>query len=63
MECSLGGPAPCMSWASARSSITSPAITGANRGPDGQALFGPVREAPAGPGPADQLAAFLGRAV
>jgi uncharacterized protein (TIGR03086 family) len=39
------------------------AITDAYRGPDGQALFGPVREAPAGAGPADQLAAFLGRAV
>jgi uncharacterized protein (TIGR03086 family) len=39
------------------------AITDAYRGPDGQALFGPAREAPAGAGPADQLAAFLGRAV
>ena len=39
------------------------AITDALRGPDGQAPFGPVREAPAGSGPADQLAAFLGRAV
>jgi uncharacterized protein (TIGR03086 family) len=38
-------------------------ITDALRGPDGQAPFGPVREAPAGSGPADQLAAFLGRAV
>jgi uncharacterized protein (TIGR03086 family) len=38
-----------------------PAITGAYRGVDGQALFGPVVEAPAGAGPADQLAAFLGR--
>ena len=33
------------------------------RGPDGQAPFGPAREAPAGAGPADQLAAFLGRQV
>jgi uncharacterized protein (TIGR03086 family) len=39
------------------------AISDAFRGPDGQALFGPAREAPAGAGPADQLAAFLGRAV
>jgi uncharacterized protein (TIGR03086 family) len=39
------------------------AITGALRGPDGQALFGPAREAPAGVGPAGQLAAFLGRVV
>jgi uncharacterized protein (TIGR03086 family) len=37
------------------------AITDAFRGPDGQAAFGPVAEAPAGTGPADQLAAFLGR--
>ncbi len=35
----------------------------AYRGPDGQALFGAVREVPAGAGAADQLAAFLGRAV
>jgi len=33
------------------------------RGPDGQAPFGPAVEAPAGVGPADQLAAFLGRRV
>jgi len=33
------------------------------RGPDGEALFGPAVEAPAGAGPADQLAAFLGRRV
>ncbi|MGH3212187.1 MAG: TIGR03086 family metal-binding protein [Trebonia sp.] len=39
------------------------AITDAFRGPDGQALFGPVVEAPAGAGPADQLAAFLGRRI
>jgi uncharacterized protein (TIGR03086 family) len=39
------------------------AISDAFRGPDGQALFGSAREAPAGAGPADQLAAFLGRAV
>ena len=39
------------------------AITDAMRGPDGQAPFGPVREAPAGAGSADQLAAFLGRPV
>jgi uncharacterized protein (TIGR03086 family) len=38
-------------------------ITDALRGPDGQAPFGPVREAPAGSEPADQLAAFLGRLV
>jgi uncharacterized protein (TIGR03086 family) len=39
------------------------AVADAFRGPDGLALFGPAREAPAGAGPADQLAAFLGRAV
>jgi uncharacterized protein (TIGR03086 family) len=39
------------------------AVADAFRGPDGQALFGPAREAPAGAGPADQLAAFLGRAM
>ena len=39
------------------------AVADAFRGPDGQALFGPAREAPAGAGPADQLAAFLGRVV
>jgi uncharacterized protein (TIGR03086 family) len=39
------------------------AVLDAYRGPDGQALFGPAREAPAGAGPADQLAAFLGRVV
>lgn len=39
------------------------AITDAFRGPDGQAPFGPVRTAPGGARPADQLAAFLGRPV
>jgi uncharacterized protein (TIGR03086 family) len=39
------------------------AITDAYRGPDGQALFGPARNAPAGAGQADQLAAFLGRVL
>jgi uncharacterized protein (TIGR03086 family) len=39
------------------------AITDAYRGADGQALFGPAAAAPAGAGPADQLAAFLGRRV
>jgi uncharacterized protein (TIGR03086 family) len=39
------------------------AITDAYRGPDGQALFGPAREVPANVGPADRLAAFLGRVV
>ena len=39
------------------------AVTDAFRGRDGQALFAPAVEAPAGAGPADQLAAFLGRAV
>ncbi len=33
------------------------------RGPDGQAPFGPEEPAPANAPPADQLAAFLGRAV
>jgi uncharacterized protein (TIGR03086 family) len=31
------------------------------RGPEGAGLFGPATEAPAGSGPADRLAAFLGR--
>jgi uncharacterized protein (TIGR03086 family) len=35
--------------------------TDAYRGPDGQAPFGPAAQAPVGAGPADQLAAFLGR--
>jgi uncharacterized protein (TIGR03086 family) len=39
------------------------AISDAFRGPDGAAPFGPVMQAPAGTGPADQLAAFLGRPV
>lgn len=39
------------------------AITDGYRGPDGAALFGPAVEAPADAGPADQLAAFLGRRV
>jgi uncharacterized protein (TIGR03086 family) len=38
-------------------------VPDAFRGPDGQAPFGPAVEAPAGAGPADQLAAFLGRRV
>jgi uncharacterized protein (TIGR03086 family) len=37
------------------------AVAAAYRGLDGQALSGPVREAPAGAGPVGQLAAFLGR--
>ena len=37
------------------------AITDSYRGPDGEAFFGPAAEAPVGAGPADQLAAFLGR--
>jgi uncharacterized protein (TIGR03086 family) len=39
------------------------AITDSYRGPNGEALFGPVVEAPADAAPADQLAAFLGRRV
>lgn len=39
------------------------AVADAFRGPDGQALFGSARGAPAGAGPADELAAFLGRVV
>jgi len=39
------------------------AITDSFRGPDGVALFGPPTPVPAGAGPADQLAAFLGRRV
>lgn len=38
-------------------------IPDALRGPEGQAPFGPAVQAPAGAGPADQLAAFLGRPV
>jgi uncharacterized protein (TIGR03086 family) len=37
------------------------AITDAFRGPEAEAPFGPVAQAPAGAGPADELAAFLGR--
>jgi uncharacterized protein (TIGR03086 family) len=48
------------SWLLSRARLV---ITEAYRGPDGQALFGPVAEAPAGAGPADQLAAFLGRRI
>jgi uncharacterized protein (TIGR03086 family) len=39
------------------------AISDGFRGPDGVAPFGPAAAAPAGAGPADQLAAFLGRPV
>jgi uncharacterized protein (TIGR03086 family) len=39
------------------------AVTGDFRGPDGAAPFGSAVAAPAGAGPADQLAAFLGRPV
>jgi uncharacterized protein (TIGR03086 family) len=39
------------------------AVTDDYRGPDGVAVFGPERTAPAGAGPADRLAAFLGRSV
>jgi uncharacterized protein (TIGR03086 family) len=38
-------------------------IVDAFRGPEGEAIFGPVVEAPAGASPADRLAAFLGRSV
>ena len=38
-------------------------ITNSYRGPDSQALFGPTVQAPADAGPAEQLAAFLGRRV
>jgi uncharacterized protein (TIGR03086 family) len=48
------------SWLLGRARLT---VTEAYRGPDGQALFGPAVEAPAGAGPADQLAAFLGRRI
>jgi uncharacterized protein (TIGR03086 family) len=39
------------------------AITDELRGPDGEAPFGTARQAPAGAGSANQLAAFLGRPV
>ena len=48
------------SWLLGRARLT---VTEEYRGPDGQALFGPVVEAPADAGPADQLAAFLGRRI
>jgi uncharacterized protein (TIGR03086 family) len=38
-------------------------ITDSYRGPDGEAFFEPAAQAPPGAGPADQLAAFLGRRV
>jgi uncharacterized protein (TIGR03086 family) len=38
-------------------------VSDAYRGPDGVALFGRARQAPAGASPADSLAAFLGRSV
>lgn len=38
-------------------------ILDAYRGPEGEAIFGPVVEPPADACPADRLAAFLGRAV
>lgn len=44
-------------------SVARVAITDGFRGPDGAAPFGPAVAAPAGAGPADQLAAFLGRPV
>lgn len=39
------------------------AIQDSFRGPDGTAPFGPEQQAPEGAGPADKLAAFLGRSV
>ena len=39
------------------------AVTDAYRGPDGVAVFGPELPAPVGAGPADRVAAFLGRSV
>jgi uncharacterized protein (TIGR03086 family) len=38
-------------------------ILDAYRGPEGEAIFGPVAEAPAGACPADRPTAFLGRSV
>lgn len=38
-------------------------ILDAYRGAEGEAVFGPAREAPDGAGPADRLAAFLGRSL
>jgi uncharacterized protein (TIGR03086 family) len=38
-------------------------IPDAYRGPEGEAAFGPAVDAPADAGPADRLAAFLGRTV
>jgi uncharacterized protein (TIGR03086 family) len=38
-------------------------ILDAYRGPEGEAVFGPIVEAPAGACPADRLAAFLGRSL
>ncbi len=39
------------------------AVTDDYRGPDGVAVFGPQRPAPAGAAPSDRLAAFLGRSM
>ena len=41
--------------------FATPFLTDALRGPEGQAPFGPIQEAPAGACAADQLAAFMGR--
>jgi hypothetical protein len=38
-------------------------ILDAYRGPEGEAIFGPIVAAPPGACPADRLAAFLGRSV
>jgi uncharacterized protein (TIGR03086 family) len=43
--------------------MTQKTISEAYRGPDGVAPFGPELTAPVGTGPADRLAAFLGRTV
>ncbi|MEY9841643.1 TIGR03086 family metal-binding protein [Streptacidiphilus sp. EB103A] len=43
--------------------MTQKTVTEAYRGPDGAAPFGPELPVPAAAGPADRLAAFLGRAV
>lgn len=49
--------------AQARLDFARVAIQPEFRGADGDRPFGPEREAPEGAGPADQLAAFLGRSV
>jgi uncharacterized protein (TIGR03086 family) len=47
----------------AQLALSEVSIDDSMRGPDAEAPFGPVHQAPAGSSPADRLAAFLGREV